>query len=440
MIYDILEDLLPFFDDNSDKISNTDYKFIKKFIASIYPIYDEDSYECKELCSKLKMAFSYEFDKSYSSSADYYIEIYEEIKDTDKLPYSEKNEAKKFFQNKIAKMKYNHAYSFFYNDNNYYEAINLFKEYIDDKYMTSDIKLDCQIELVNNLKRYGDENKKNKSYWNAKENYEEALNYLNSNWKVRNKYSDINYIKMKLSGTLIELAKENWSNNITSMETAMDYLRKAKNLYNVSSIEDFYLRAIKLYYYCYKACYESSSNRTSNLDMARKFQKDGSFSAFNGIFSNCGIDDVNYLYNKSRNIDNLESQIGQKRNNISNLNYELNSINNNINNTQSMIKAKKNVISNKNSALYELNNLANTLISNGNEINNETKDAINEGKNQVNEVKENIKEKKEFVEEIAKLENQKKEDIENMKNNNKNLKQKNEQLMLMLTALESKLN
>ena len=26
--------------------------------------------------------------------------------------------------------------------------------------MTSDIKLDCQIELVNNLKRYGDENKK----------------------------------------------------------------------------------------------------------------------------------------------------------------------------------------------------------------------------------------------------------------------------------------
>ena len=245
---------------------------------------------------------------------------------------------------------------------------------------------------------------------------------------------------MKLNDTLIEIAKENWSNNITSMETAMDYLRKAKNLYNVSSIEDFYLRAIKLYYYCYKAYYESSSNRTSNLDMARKYQKDGSFSAYNGIFSNTGIDDVNYLYNKSRNIDNLESQIGQKRNNISNLNYELNSINNNINNTQSMINAKNNAISNKNSAISELNNLASTLISNGNEINNETKDAINEVKNQVNEVKKNIQEKKEFVKEIAKLEKQKKEDIENMKNNNKNLKQKNEQLMLMLTALESKLN
>ena len=52
---------------------------------------------------------------------------------------------------------------------------------------------------------------------------------------------------MKLSDTLIELAKENWSNNITTMETAMDYLRKAKNLYNDSNIEDFYLRAIKLY-------------------------------------------------------------------------------------------------------------------------------------------------------------------------------------------------
>lgn len=431
-----IDEFFDFFSDSRDKISHSDYFFIMKFISRFYK---EDSYKCEELCYKLKMAFSYEFDKSYSSSADYYIEIYEEIKDTDKLPYSEKNEAKKFFQNKIAKMKYNHAYSFSYYDNNYYEAINLFKEYIDDKYMTSDIKLDCQIELVNNLRRYGDENKKNKSYWNAKENYEEALNYLNSNWKVRNKYSGINYIKMKLSDTLIELAKENWSNNITTMETAMDYLNKAKNLYNNSIIEDFYLRAIKLYYYCYKAYYESSSNRTSNLDMARKYQKDGSFSADN-IFSNSGIDDVNYLYNKSRNIDNLESQIGQKRNNISNLNYELNSINNNINNTQSMINAKNNAISNKNSAISELNNLANTLISKGNEINNETKDAINEGKNQVNEVKKNIQEKKNFVEEIAKLEKQKKEDIENMKNNNKNLKQKNEQLMLMLTALESKLN
>ena len=67
---------------------------------------------------------------------------------------------------------------------------------------------------------------------------------------------------MKLSGTLIELAKENWSNNITTMETAMDYLRKAKYLYDNPDIEDYYLREIKLYYYCYKAYYESSSNRT----------------------------------------------------------------------------------------------------------------------------------------------------------------------------------
>ena len=125
MIYDILEDLEAFFYDNSDKISDSDYRFIKKFMALIIRFYDEDSYESKELCCKLKMAFSYEFEKSFLSSADYFIDIYEEIKDTDKLPYSEKNEAKNFFQNKIAKMKYNHARSYYY-DKDYHESINLF--------------------------------------------------------------------------------------------------------------------------------------------------------------------------------------------------------------------------------------------------------------------------------------------------------------------------
>lgn len=424
------------------EISESDLAFLFKFTRSIRRFYLEDSYEFKELCYKTKMAFSYEFDKSYSSSADYYIEIYEEIKDMDKLPYSEKNEAEKFFQNKIGKMKYNHARSYYY-DEDYYESINLFKEYIDDKYMTRDIKLDCRIGLIDSLSKYGQENCKNESYWNAKENFEEILNILNNYCEVRNKYVNPPYkfTKHNLSKALVGIAKENWKNNLNSMETSIDYLRKAKNISSDVYNLEKYLRVTQLYYYLYKASYESSSNRTYNLDMARKFKTDGnSFSAFNGLIGDEGIGDVNYLYNKSRNIDNLESQIGQKRNNISNLNYELNSINNNINNTQSMINAKNNAISNKNSAISELNNLANTLISKGNEINNETKDAINEGKNQVNEVKENIKEKKEFVEEIAKLENQKKEDIENMKNNNKNLKQKNEQLMLMLTALESKLN
>ena len=66
--------------------------------------------------------------------------------------------------------------------------------------------------------------------------------------------------------------------------------------------------------------------------------------------------------------------------------------------------------------------------------------AINEGKNQVEQVKENIQLKKDFVEELSKLEKQKIEDNEKMKNNNKNLKEKNEQLIIMLIALDSKLN
>ena len=51
------------------------------------------------------------------------------------------------------------------------------------------------------------------------------------------------------------------------------------------------------------------------------------------FFNNKGIYDVTNYYNKSKNVDDLEDQIEQKRNNISNLNYELNSINNNINYT-----------------------------------------------------------------------------------------------------------
>ena len=44
------------------------------------------------------------------------------------------------------------------------------------------------------------------------------------------------------------------------------------------------------------------------------------------------------------------------------------------------------------------------------------------------------------MEEIKKLEKEKKEEIENMEANNKNLKQKNDQLILILSNLESKLN
>ena len=80
------------------------------------------------------------------------------------------------------------------------------------------------------------------------------------------------------------------------------------------------------------------------------------------------------------------------------------------------------------------------MIKKGNKINNNIENAINEGKNQVEQLKENIQLKKDFVEELSKLEKQKIGDIEKMKNNNKNLKEKNEQLIIMLIALDSKLN
>ena len=308
--------------------------------------------------------------------------------------------------------------------------------------MTNQIKIFCRSGLVDSLYEYGCDLYKKESYSSAKENFEEALNILNSYYEVRDWYGNgIDKIKRKLGETLFKIAEEKWHNNINDMETAIDYLRQAKNLFDYLNDYRDYLSAAQIYYYLYKAYNESISNRTSNLDMARKCDYDPrTFFHYRGVFRTDGIGDINYLYNKSKSIDNIESQIGKKRSNMSNLNYELNSINNNINNIQSMINEKISVINNKNGAISELNNLTDSLISNGNEINNETIDIINNGKNQVEEIKENIQEKKEFVEEIAKLEKQKKEDIENMKNSNKALKQKNEQIMLMLTALELKLN
>jgi predicted nucleic acid-binding Zn-ribbon protein len=97
---------------------------------------------------------------------------------------------------------------------------------------------------------------------------------------------------------------------------------------------------LELYYYLYKAYYESNSNRISNLENAKKFEE-------NGI-------NVTDLYNKSKHISDLEYDISIKQSNISNLNYELNSINNNIYNIQSNINVKNTVISNKNTAIENL--------------------------------------------------------------------------------------
>jgi TolA-binding protein len=413
-----------------NKISLSDFNFYMRLAQKIEEI------NSSSLLDKLTKAYTYESDKWYGSAADYYIEFYEEIKD--KIPYSMKSEAKKFFETKISKMKYNYADSY-YNDKDYYQAIDHFKEYIDDKYMTSIIKSDCKYKLALSLYQCGKENYDNYNYFDAKDYLEEALNFLNSNWQIKNRCSNsglLSDIKIKLGRTFEKIAIQKWSDyNIYSMEDSFDYLRKANNYCDEKSL----LRVTQLYYYLYKAYNESKSNRTSNLDMARKNKIENTTCSVSG-FSDYYRGNVHDLYDKSRRIDELENQIWQKRNKISNLNYELNSIMNNINNTQSKINAKNSAISNKNDAITSLNNLANSLVTNGSIINNETENAINEGKNQVEQVKENIQAKKDFVEEISKLEKQNKDDIENMKNNNNTLKQKNEQLIQMLTALESKLN
>lgn len=65
-------------------------------------------------------------------------------------------------------MKYNYANSY-YNDKDYYQAIDHFKEYIDDKYMTSNIKSDCKYKLLLSLSQCGEENYDNYNYFDAKD-------------------------------------------------------------------------------------------------------------------------------------------------------------------------------------------------------------------------------------------------------------------------------
>lgn len=102
-----------------NKISLSDFNFYMHLAQKI------DEYNSASLLDKLTKAYTYESDKWYGSAADYYIEFYEEIKD--KIPYSIKSEAKNFFETKISKMKYNYANSY-YNDKDYYQAIDHFKE------------------------------------------------------------------------------------------------------------------------------------------------------------------------------------------------------------------------------------------------------------------------------------------------------------------------
>lgn len=292
-------------------------------------------------------------------------------------------------------------------------------------------KLDCKVKLAISLLRAGEKEYSYSNYDKALEYFEECKNLINSNWQVKNGFNkfrtNFEDLSFFIKETCENIAKNKWSYyNTSSMEEAI-YFLKSKNCY----LPDY-----EYYYYLYKAYKESKSNRTSNLELARKIKDPIDF--INGIFYPHGF--TTHLYNKSRKVTDLQNRISQKENDIRNLKYELNSVENGIKNTQSMINAKKSAVSNKNLAITELNNLANDLITKGNEINNQTEETVNENKNQVKQVEQNIKEKKDFVEEITKLEKEKKDDIEKMKNNNKNLKEKNELLFKMLTALESKLN
>ena len=123
-------------------------KYDRNFIINLIDSIDDDDIGNNELSSfsyNIKEALKAEIGKNYESSSDYFITAYEIIKD--KIPCSEKTETKKFFENKISKMQYNHALSY-YNDKDYSEATELFKKYLDSEYLTYDIKKDCKYKLV----------------------------------------------------------------------------------------------------------------------------------------------------------------------------------------------------------------------------------------------------------------------------------------------------
>ena len=76
---------------------------------------------------------------------------------------------------------------------------DLFKECLDNKYITNDIKSDCRYQLVFLLYFYGGEKFENESYWDAKEYFEEVFKILNGNWKIKDKFgSGIEDLKKKL--------------------------------------------------------------------------------------------------------------------------------------------------------------------------------------------------------------------------------------------------
>lgn len=200
----------------SDKISEYELKY---YVDLCYSINHEEY-----LLDKLKSAIQNESDNEYYYASNYYIEFYEAIKD--KISYSNKSKTKIFFEEKISKMKFFNACSYL-NDKDYYQAIDHFKECIDDNYMISEKKSKCQYYLVESLYNYGYEKYKEENYSDVKDYLEEALNFLNSNLQIKN-WRGIGYylsIESDLGKTFEKIAVQKWSDyNIDLMEASINYL------------------------------------------------------------------------------------------------------------------------------------------------------------------------------------------------------------------------
>lgn len=422
-------------------LGNDDFVYMKKLLNDLsLNRYNDDFF------FELEIAFEAELNKEFRYSAERYINAFEEIK------YRCPNKALNFIKKRISKMKYNDALECYNDEDHLSTGIQLFEEYINDNYMTDDIKLDCQVKLVSGLYKEGDISFKYGNYKGAYEDYEKALKIINSYWQIKDRFRELSSLKSKFGKTCEKLAIEKWNkydykkNNFlgcdkhiningfkpfdykkyldelfTNMQIAISYLQSAENFGIYLPLK----KNLKLFYSLYKAYHESDySNRVFYLYKAIDFAESG---------INCSD-----LYNKSEHIKVLKISIEQKIIKLTNLNRELNSINNDINNIQSLIDVKKQSISNKNNDMDSLNNLADSLISNSQEIITGNENVVNDGKKQLENTENNIKKKEIFVEQIKRLENEKKKDIENIKINNKWLKQKNDQLILILTNLESK--
>ena len=423
------------------KISEIDY-----FIQLLDDFYIQNgTAEDPYFYDDLKRAIKYEisenkYDIDYYAAYSNYKDVYESIKDN--LSCYKLSQAKKMFETKMSEMLYIHLRDSYkskkYDD---FTAIYTAREFINDEYMTENYKIECKIILVNALYKEGENNLKSEYYESACEKFEEALNIINSNWKVKNKFFYSDNLIRYLVNAYEKLAIKNWQLN---MKKSIEYLDKVRNINNnKTSLIDLYI-----YYYLFNAYHNNDdSSRTNYLYQAQKFVEGSNYCLcrlpenryFLCYFRNYIHNDITDLYEKQNKIIELKNKINMKNSEVSNLNHEFYSIKNDISNIESLINPKKKLIKSKNEEITALNKLVDSLILQEKEVNNKTENVIKEEENKVNEIKKNVSANKDFIKEIKELEKQKKEEIQNFKNSNKNLEEKNKQLILMLSSLENNL-